>query len=58
MPANRGTDKTLYSKAFFKSKCKIEINPLVIPQPKQEIPKQFLTGHKETEKNFVKTNKM
>lgn len=51
---NKGIDKTLYSNAVLKSRFKIDIKPLVIPQPKQETPKRFLIGHKDTEKIFVK----
>ena len=50
---NKGIDKTLYKSAVLKSKFKIAINPLVIPQPKQETPKKVLSGHKDTEKIFV-----
>lgn len=53
MLINKGTDKTLYLKAVMKSRFKIDIKPLVIPQPKQEIPKRFLIGHKDTEKLVV-----
>ena len=51
---NIGTDNTLYLKADLKSSSRIDIKPLVIPQPKQDIPKIFLNGHSETENNFVK----
>ena len=54
---NKGMDNILYSNAALKSRYKIDINPLVIPHPKQEIPKKVFTGHKETEKIFVKTNR-
>lgn len=47
--ANKGIDKTLYSNAALKSSFNIDIKPLVMPQPKQEIPKIFFTGHKDTE---------
>ena len=57
MPTNKGIDKTLYSNAVLKSRFKIDINPLVIPQPKQETPKKVFIGHKETEKIFVNINK-
>ena len=32
------------------------MKPLVIPHPKQETPKMFFIGHKDTEKIFVKEN--
>lgn len=52
---NSGTDKTLYFKADLKSKFKTDINPLVIPHPKQDMPKKFLNGHNDTwGKIFVK----
>ena len=54
IPINNGIDKTLYSKAVLKSKLKIAMNPLVIPQPKQEMPNMFFIGHKEVENIFVK----
>lgn len=50
-------DNTLYLNAVLKSNLKTEINPLVIPQPKQEIPKMFFIGHKDTEKIFVNINR-
>ena len=58
MLINKGIDKTLYSKAVLKSIFKIDIKPLVIPQPKQETPKKFLIGHKDTENIFVKMNRI
>lgn len=58
MPTNKGIDKTLYSNAVLASRLKIDIKPLVIPQPKQDTPKMALTGHKDTEKAFVATNKI
>lgn len=51
---NRGTDNTLYLKADNISSSKIDIKPLVIPQPKQLTFKKCLTGQRETEKSFVK----
>lgn len=56
MPTNKAIDKTLYSNAVLKSRFKIDMNPLVIPQPKQDTPKMFFIGHKDTEKIFVKKN--
>ena len=56
MLMNKGIDNTLYLKATLKSRHKIDIKPLVIPQPKQVIPKKFLIGHKEPGKIFVKMN--
>lgn len=58
MLINKGTDNTLYLKAVLKSKFKIDIKPLVIPQPKQETSKKFLIGHKDTENIFVKMNRI
>lgn len=58
MLTNKGIDKILYSNAVLKSRFKIDIKPLVIPQPKQEIPKKALRGHKDTEKIFVKINRI
>lgn len=58
MPKNNGIDKTLYSNAVLKSKFKIDMNPLVIPQPKQETPKKFFIGHKDIEKIFVKIKRI
>ena len=58
IPINKGIDKTLYSKAVLKSKFRIDIKPLVIPQPKQETPKKVFIGHKDTEKIFVKINRI
>ncbi len=55
---NKGMDKTLYSNAVLKSRFKMDIKPLVIPQPKQEIPKKVLIGHKDTEKIFVKITRI
>ena len=57
MLTNKGIAKTLYSNAVLKSRYKIDIKPLVIPQPKQETPKRFLIGHKDTGKIFVKINR-
>lgn len=57
MPINKGMDKILYSHAVLKLRFKIDIKPLVIPQPKQEMPKKVLIGHKGIEKNFVKMNR-
>lgn len=37
----RGIDKTLYTIACLKFNSKMQINPLVSPHPKQEIPKTF-----------------
>ena len=56
IPTNKGTDNRLYSVADVKSNSKIDIKPLVIPQPKQVIPNKFLIGHKDVEKIFVKIN--
>ena len=56
IPTNKGIDKTLYSNAVLKSRFKIDIKPLVMPQPKQEIPRMLFIGHKDTEKIFVKKN--
>lgn len=53
IPAKSGTDRTLYSNADLKSRFKIDIKPLVIPHPKQDIPKMFLMGHRDTEKILV-----
>ena len=49
MPKNKGRDKTLYSKADLKSKRKMDINPRVIPQPKQGMFKTFFIGHRGIE---------
>ena len=54
VPKNRGIDNTLYLKADNISSSKIDIKPLVIPQPKQLTLKKCLTGQRETEKSFVK----
>ena len=53
IPANSGTDKTLYSKADLKSNFKIHINPRVRPHPKHDIPKILLIGQREASKTFV-----
>lgn len=57
MHKNKGIDKTLYLNAVLKLKFRIDINPLVIPQPKHEMLKIFFIGHREVEKIFVKINK-
>ena len=55
--ANKGIDKTLYSNAALKSRVNIDINPLVMPQPKQETPQKALIGHKWIEKILVIINR-
>jgi len=57
MQINNGMDRTLNSIADLKLNSKMDTNALVIPQPKQETPKRFLTGHKDPEKNLANTAK-
>lgn len=55
---NKGIDITLYWHAAAKSNFKIDINPLVNPQPKHRMPNMFLIGQSDCPKIFVAVNKM